>query len=77
MDTLFIFLGVFFFLLMLGLPVALSLGTTMMVLVVTKSTLPLMIVPQQMIIGADNFTLIAIPFFMLSAELMGGGSSIL
>jgi len=73
MDTLFIFLGVFFLLLALGLPVALSLGSTMMVLVVTKSSLPLMIVPQQMIIGADNFTLIAIPFFMLSAELMGGG----
>lgn len=73
MDTLAIFLGVFFLLLALGLPVALSLGSTMMVLVVTKSSLPLMIVPQQMIIGADNFTLIAIPFFMLSAELMGGG----
>lgn len=73
MDALLIFLGVFFLLLALGLPVAFSLGGTMVVLVVFKSSLPLMIVSQQMVIGADNFTLIAIPFFMLAAELMGCG----
>jgi hypothetical protein len=66
---------VFFFLLTLGLPVALSLGSTMLVLVVTKSSLPLMIVPQQMIIGADNFTLIAIPFFISSVTSIQRGSS--
>jgi len=73
MDSLIIFLGVFFVFLALGLPIGISLGTTMVVLVVFKSSLPLLIVSQQMIIGADNFTLMAIPFFMLAAEFMSFG----
>lgn len=73
MDSLITFLGVFFVLLALGLPIGISLGTTMVVLVVFKSSLPLLIVSQQMIIGSDNFTLMAIPFFMLAAELMSFG----
>ena len=73
MDSLIIFLGIFFVFLALGLPIGISLGTTMVVLVVFKSSLPLLIVSQQMIIGADNFTLMAIPFFMLAAELMSFG----
>ena len=73
MDSLVLFLAVFFFLLAVGIPVGFSLGSTMVFLVIFKSTLPLMIVSQQMIIGADNFTLIAIPFFILAAELMGCG----
>lgn len=73
MDSLVLFLAVFFFLLAVGVPVGFSLGSTMVFLVVFKSSLPLMIVSQQMIIGADNFTLIAIPFFILAAELMGCG----
>jgi tripartite ATP-independent transporter DctM subunit len=73
MDSLVLFLAVFFFLLAFGVPVGFSLGSTMVFLVIFKSSLPLMIVSQQMIIGADNFTLIAIPFFILAAELMGCG----
>lgn len=73
MDSLVLFLAVFFFLRAVGIPVGFSLGSTMVFLVIFKSTLPLMIVSQQMIIGADNFTLIAIPFFILAAELMGCG----
>jgi tripartite ATP-independent transporter DctM subunit len=73
MESLVLFLAVFFFLLALGIPVGFSLGSTMVFLVIFKSSLPLMIVSQQMIIGADNFTLIAIPFFILAAELMGCG----
>ena len=73
MDSLVWFLAVFFFLLAAGIPVGFSLGSTMVFLVVFKSSLPLMIVSQQMIIGADIFTLIAIPFFILAAELMGCG----
>ena len=57
MDSLITFLGVFFVLLAMGLPIGISLGTTMVVLVIFKSSLPLLIVSQQMIIGADNFTL--------------------
>lgn len=70
---LFWFLGIFFALLIIGIPVAFSLGTTMLILVVTQTSLSQIIVAQQLVIGADNFTLMAIPFFMLAAEFMSGG----
>ena len=63
----------FFIMLAVGVPVAFSLGATMVLLLVTQTPLPLLLVPQQMIIGADNFALIAIPFFMFAAELMSSG----
>ncbi len=67
------FLAVFFVLLIVGVPVAYSLGLTMIVLIVTQTNLPLLLVAQQLVIGADNFSLIAIPFFMLTAEFMSSG----
>lgn len=70
---LFWFLGIFFALLLIGIPVAFCLGVTMLILVVTQTSLSQIIVAQQLVIGADNFTLMAIPFFMLAAEFMSGG----
>ena len=70
---LFWFLGIFFVLLLIGIPVAFCLGVTMLILVVTQTSLSPIIVAQQLVIGADNFTLMAIPFFMLAAEFMSGG----
>jgi len=37
------------------------------------SGLPLLLVPQQMFIGIDNFPLLAIPFFILAGNLMAAG----
>ncbi|MCL1486084.1 MAG: TRAP transporter large permease [Marinobacter sp.] len=37
------------------------------------SRLPLLLVPQQMFIGLDNFPLMAIPFFILAGNLMAAG----
>lgn len=70
---LFWFLGIFFVLLLIGIPVAFCLGVTMLILVITQTSLSPIIVAQQLVIGADNFTLMAIPFFMLAAEFMSGG----
>ena len=70
---LFWFLGYFFACLLIGIPVAFSLGITMLILVVTQTSLAPIIVAQQLVIGADNYALMAIPFFMLAAEFMSGG----
>jgi C4-dicarboxylate transporter DctM subunit len=37
------------------------------------SSMPFMIVPQKMAGGLDNFTLLAVPFFLLAGELMEAG----
>ncbi|MCX7788005.1 MAG: TRAP transporter large permease subunit [Spirochaetes bacterium] len=70
---LFWFLGIFILLLLMGIPISFCLSITMLLLVLTQTTLPLILIPQQLIIGADNFTLMAIPFFMLAAKFMSGG----
>lgn len=70
---LFIFLLVLLLLIALGMPIAFALGTTLLVLLVTMTDMPLVLLPQQMISGADNYALIAIPFFMLAAEIMSAG----
>lgn len=57
----------------LGMPVAFALGLTMLFLLVTQTDLPMVLLSQQMFVGADNYALIAIPFFMLAAEIMSCG----
>ena len=59
--------------LVFGMPVAFALGLTMVVLLVLLTDLPLVLVSQQMLTGADNYALIAVPFFMLAAEIMSAG----
>lgn len=70
---LFSFLGILGLLLAFGMPVAFALGLTMLVLLVLHTDLPLVLLPHQMLTGADNYSLIAVPFFMLAAEIMAAG----
>lgn len=60
-------------LLCFGMPVAFALGLTMLVLLLVTTDLPLALLAQQMLTGADNYSLIAVPFFMLAAEIMQAG----
>ncbi len=70
---LFSFLLVLGVLLALGMPVAFALGLTMLSLLLIHTDLPLVLLPHQMLTGADNYSLIAVPFFMLAAEIMAAG----
>ncbi len=70
---LFSFLAILGVLLALGMPVAFGLGLAMLVLLVVHTEMPLVLLPHQMLTGADNYSLIAVPFFMLAAEIMGVG----
>jgi tripartite ATP-independent transporter DctM subunit len=62
-------------LLMLGVPVAWSLGlSSFLTLIVTVSALPAATtIAQRMATGLDSFALLAIPFFVLAGEIMNKG----
>jgi tripartite ATP-independent transporter DctM subunit len=56
-----------------SVPVAVSLGTAVIVAVACCSSFPLLGVVQRMTTGIDSFVLLAIPFFMLTGRLMNQG----
>jgi tripartite ATP-independent transporter DctM subunit len=60
-------------LLVLGVPVAFSLGGAALAAMVVGN-LPVIALPKYMFSGIDVFALMAVPFFILTAELMTGGS---
>jgi C4-dicarboxylate transporter DctM subunit len=66
----FIFL---FALLFLTLPIFASLACCVLITLLTLTDIPSVIVAQRMFSGMDNFTLMAIPFFILAADLMRFG----
>jgi tripartite ATP-independent transporter DctM subunit len=61
----------------LGMPIALAmLASSLTYMLLTRAdtmALPLMVIPQKMLYGVDNFALLAIPLFMLAGELMSAG----
>ncbi|MCD5406091.1 MAG: TRAP transporter large permease [Desulfotomaculum sp.] len=62
----------FCMLLLLGIPVAVVIGVTTIVVLFSEG-IPLMVVPQRMFAGVDSFPLIAIPFFILAGDLLAKG----
>jgi C4-dicarboxylate transporter DctM subunit len=60
---------VFLLLLLLGIPIAFSLGLSAFVYILF-SDLPLMVIPQKMYAGIDVFVLLSIPGFILAGNLM-------
>jgi len=66
-------LGVgFFFFILIGVPVAFVFGLAAVVVVV-MSDVPLVIIAHQFFTGLNNFTLMAISFFLLAGMLMEAG----
>jgi C4-dicarboxylate transporter, DctM subunit len=61
-------------LLAIGLPVAFALGVATLAAVALGTTFPLFVVLKETFGGIDSFPLMAVPFFILAAELMSGGS---
>ena len=64
--------GSFFALLVLGLPIAVAIGLTVIVVLYTFD-IPLIVATQRMFAGTDSFPLVAIPFFILAGDLMAKG----
>ncbi|KAA0010269.1 TRAP transporter large permease [Billgrantia pellis] len=63
-------LPVFFAVLLLGLPIFAALAFSVFIAIEFFGTTSAVIVPMRMFTGMNNFSLMAIPFFILAAELM-------
>ncbi len=67
--------GAFFFMLALGVPIvyAIGLSTLASIFHTTRFQLSISVVSQKLASGLDSFTLLAIPFFILSGNIMNHG----
>src|SRR5512139_2416959 len=61
-------------LLAIGFPVGFALAGATLAAVGLGGDFPLVVVLKEMFVGIDSFALLAVPFFILAAELMSGGS---
>ncbi|WP_026793259.1 TRAP transporter large permease subunit [Pleomorphomonas oryzae] len=71
--TLTVFLGSLFGLMALGMPIAFALMLTGVALMFYLDFFDAQLVAQNMLSGADNFPLMAVPFFILAGEIMNAG----
>ncbi len=62
--------GIFTILLLAGVPIAFAMGLSAVVILVTTSTVPLLVLPQRFFSSLDSFPLMAIPLFILAGALM-------
>ena len=58
----------------IGVPVAFALGLSTVTALVLSDAYPMLVLLKETFTGVDSFPLMAVPFFILAAELMSGGS---
>jgi tripartite ATP-independent transporter DctM subunit len=58
----------------IGVPVAFALGLSTVTALVIADAYPMLVLLKETFTGIDSFPLMAVPFFILAAELMSGGS---
>lgn len=63
----------FALLLIIGTPVAFSMGLASLIALLEHGKIPIELVPQRFFTSMDSFSLIAIPLFVLAGELMNSG----
>ncbi|MBA3909347.1 MAG: L-dehydroascorbate transporter large permease subunit [Rhodobacter sp.] len=71
--TIVIFLGVLLGLMAIGMPISFALILTGVALMVQLDFFDAQLLSQNLVAGADNFPLMAVPFFLLAGELMNAG----
>ncbi|MCO6389551.1 TRAP transporter large permease subunit [Aliihoeflea aestuarii] len=77
MEYLTIFFGLMVVLFAIGIPIAISIGLTCLVVLVISggwSAIPTELFALQMMRGLNNFPILAIPFFIFAASLMNVGT---
>lgn len=67
-----ILFGLLFILMFMRIPIAFSLGISS-VLTAIYFDIPLLLIFQNMVSGINNFTFLAVPFFILAAQIMSDG----
>lgn len=74
MNIITVIITIFFALVILGFPIAFSMGISGAITILTVAkNIPLLVIPQRVFVAMDSFSLMAIPFFILAGELMNGG----
>lgn len=71
-----LFLGILVFFFLIGLSIPYAIGFTSLILFVVDrgiTGIPFDVITQRMVGGANSFTLLAIPFFLLAGKLMNTG----
>lgn len=63
-------IGSFLLLMIIGVPVAMAMGTASIIYLVVYDVAPDIIAAQRMIAGVESFPLLAVPFFILAGNLM-------
>jgi len=63
-------LGIFAVTVLLDMPIAFGLALASVAYLLIFETAPMMVAAQQLVAGLDSFTLLAIPLFLLAAQLM-------
>jgi tripartite ATP-independent transporter DctM subunit len=69
----FILLTVLFLMLILGMPIAFGVGIAGLAFLIYADSIPFQIIPQMMGNSLDSYNVIAIPFFILAAQIMNRG----
>lgn len=69
MEIIAIFIA-FFSLLLLGIPIAIVIGIVSLGYLFIVGGIPLELIPQRIFLGIDKYPMMAIPFFILAAEIM-------
>lgn len=69
----FVFLGTLAIVLPLGVPIGFALIICAITLMISMGLSDMSIISQNMVVGTNNFALMAIPFFMLAGEVMVKG----
>jgi len=63
----------FLILLLVGMPISIMLGTVTGLVLAVHTSIPLLVLPQQLFNALDNFVLLSIPFFILAGSIMTRG----
>ncbi|MFS0674071.1 TRAP transporter large permease [Ornithinibacillus sp. 179-J 7C1 HS] len=69
----FILLGLFLVLMIIGIPIAFVIGIVALIGILNIPYVPEVTVPMKMLNGLDSFVLLAVPLFILAANLMNSG----
>ncbi len=69
-----IMIAAFLILMIMGVPVAFSLAMAAFAAVAIDGRYPMVVVVKEMFTGLDSFPLLAVPFFILAAEIMSTGA---
>lgn len=71
--SIFILFATFFGLVLFTVPIAIALGVAVLLTILSSGTLSVDFLISTLITSVDSFPIMAVPFFILAGEIMGGG----